>query len=468
VSSVNSKNHHFVSSQDPSEYSRNNSKTRYNSKKLKSKKKKRIVIASTIIGVIVALVIGVFVAMATIFGGMNWGMNNIGLVSTQYADQPFYMVLMGIDSSDERKSEGSGSSDEDFRSDSMILCRVDPKSKKVTMLSIHRDIEVDMGEHGTQKINAAHSLGGPELVIKAVSNLTGLDINHYAEINFDGFKAAVDSLGGVEMNVPMEIADPYAGYVPAGNVTLNGDMALALARSRHSYDDYGDGDKFRAANQRSLLSAIAKKALNSDVVTIANTVTSLAQYIKTDFGLNDMIGLLQLFKGINPDKDIYSAMTPTEGVYKDGGWYEQLDKTKFKKMIDRMEQGLPPSEETVIDESTGAVLSSAGDGGSSSSSSSNSGSSKLSGSIAVRNGTTKEGKAAVASASLAALGFSTSVGNANSLDYTQTIVVYSEDSQKSTAEAIRDNLGCGQVIKNNGEYIFTSDYLVVVGTDYNG
>ena len=71
MSSVNSKNHHFVSSQDPSEYSRNNSKTRYNSKKLKSKKKKRIVIASTIIGVIVALVIGVFVAMATIFGGMN-------------------------------------------------------------------------------------------------------------------------------------------------------------------------------------------------------------------------------------------------------------------------------------------------------------------------------------------------------------------------------------------------------------
>ena len=123
----------------------------------------------------------------------------------------------------------------------------------------------------------------------------------------------------------------------------------------------------------------------------------------------------------------------------------------------RMDEGLPPLEETIIDDATGAVLSTAGK---------SSDEPNFSGSVAVRNGTTTEGVAANASSKISNLGFETNVGNANSLDYTSTVIVFENESQRATAQAIRDALGCGNLIKNNNEYNFTTDYLVVIGTDY--
>ena len=84
----------------------------------------------------------------------------------------------------------------------------------------------------------------------------------------------MDALGGVEVDVPMEINDDDGRRLrsSAGLQTLNGDQALILCRARHAYDDYGDGDRYRAANQRLVLSAIAKKVLASDPATMASTV----------------------------------------------------------------------------------------------------------------------------------------------------------------------------------------------------
>lgn len=310
----------FKPQESLSDYSRRGQQQKYAAaRKAQDKKKRNKKILIIVVSVLAALLAAAGIAFGIISCNMNAGMGNIGLTPTSL-DKPFYMVLMGVDSSDQRKAE-SGGEDTDYRSDSMILARIAANEKKVTLMSIHRDIEMDMGgEYGVQKINASHSIGGPELVVKNVSKLAGVPISHYAEINFDGFTAAVNDLGGVDVNVPIEINDPEAGgYVPAGQQHLNGQEALILARTRHSYDAYGDGDKFRAANQRMLLSAIAQKALDSDIMTIAQTVMDMSGYIKTDLAINDMIGLAQLMKGLNPNKDVYTAMTPTKGVYKNGG-----------------------------------------------------------------------------------------------------------------------------------------------------
>ena len=155
---------------------------------------------------------------------------------------------------------------------------------EVTLISIPRDTQVTIGNHGTQKINAAYAFGGPSGAIDAVSKLAGVPINHYAEIDFDGFKAVVDPLGGITVNVPMEINDDMAGgHVDAGEQALNGEQALILCRSRHNYDNVGDGDGdfIRAANQRMVISTIMKKLMDSDVATLTNTVNTLAQYITT-------------------------------------------------------------------------------------------------------------------------------------------------------------------------------------------
>ncbi len=153
---------------------------------------------------------------------------------------------------------------------------------KLRLFPIPRDTQVTIGNHGTQKINAAYAFGGPSGAIDAVSKLAGVPINHYAEIDFDGFKAVVDALGGITVNVPMEINDDMAGgHVDAGEQTLNGEQALILCRSRHNYDNVGDGDSIRAANQRMVISTIMKKLMDSDVATLTNTVNTLAQYITT-------------------------------------------------------------------------------------------------------------------------------------------------------------------------------------------
>ena len=201
------------------------------------KKKKRKTIALVALAVVLVLVLGgagvAFAYLQTINSNLHKGVTEElkgALVDTQYAGDPFYMLLMGTDGSEERASSAEYEGD-NFRSDSMMLVRVDPEGKKVTMVSLHRDTMVDMGVNGTQKLNAAHSIGGSAYTVQVVSEMAGVDISHYAEIDFDGFKEIVDALGGVEVDVPMEINDNMAGgYVSAGLQTLNGDQALILCR----------------------------------------------------------------------------------------------------------------------------------------------------------------------------------------------------------------------------------------------
>lgn len=434
------------------DYSRNTTARRYSQAHKKNKNKKRTkIIIGIVVGVIALLIAGGIAFASMIANNMHEGMDNIGLTPTSL-NQPFYTLLMGVDASDERKGEGG--TDNDFRSDSIILTRVDPIDKKVTMMSLHRDVEIDMGEHGKQKLNAAHSLGGPELCIKCAEQLCGVKINHYAEANFEGFAQAVDDLGGVEVDVPIDINDVEAGgSVPKGRRNLNGQEALIVCRTRHSFDDVGDGDKYRAANQRMVLTAIAKKALESDIATIAKTVTDLSKYIKTSIPLNDIIGLAQNMKDIDIEKNVYSAMMPTTGVLKDGVWYEEIDEPKFKAMMKRMDEGKPPSLETIVDTTTGVVLAYAGSGDVK---------------VAVKNGTNTEGLAARAAEKIGELGMAPITGNADNANYNKTLIIVMKGDNQEAANKIKETLGVGEIKNNNSnEYSSDADILVILGADYH-
>lgn len=277
------------------------------------------------------------------------------LVETDLTNEPFYMLLMGTDGSSEREEDESfGGS---FRTDSIILARIDPVNKKVSMVSIHRDTMVDMGEYGQQKVNAAHAFGGAALSVKTISDFAGVDISHYAEINFDGFRDIVDALGGVEVDVPVEINDEDAGgHLDAGLQTLNGEQALILCRSRNTYADSADPDSMRAANQRLVLSAIAEKILSSDVATIANSVTAISKYVTTDLDVSDIIGLAQAMRGMDTSTDFYTAMDPVTNKLIGDGWYTYSNEEEWKAMMKRMDEGLPPSEDAIIDEKTGTIV----------------------------------------------------------------------------------------------------------------
>lgn len=270
--------------------------------------------------------------------------------------EPFYCLIMGIDKSEERENSAEFEGDT-FRSDSMILARIDPTQKTVSLVSIERDTYVYIDGYGANKINAAASLGGASLTVDTIEEFAGVNISHYVSIDFDGFKAAVDGLGGIEVDVPMEIDDDEAGgHVDAGLQTLNGEQALILCRSRHAYDDYGSGDYYRMANQRLVLGAIAKKLLSSDVTTMTSTLSAMADYITTDMDVQDIITVATEMRGIDVDNDIWSAMNPTISAYENDVWIEYSDNTAWRRMMERVDAGLPPYEDEGRNANTGGTL----------------------------------------------------------------------------------------------------------------
>ena len=193
-------------------YSVRSSGARYAAASKRRRRKRRIAAGITAVAVVLVVVLGgVFGLFGTINNALHSGLDSSlwGVLNKTQSGEPFYMLLMGTDESEDRQD------DEElaglFRTDTIILARVDPKQQALTLVSIPRDTQVDLGEYGEQKINAAHTFGGATLAVQAVEELTGVPISHYAEIDFDGFLGLVDALGGVEVDVPMAIDDEDAG-----------------------------------------------------------------------------------------------------------------------------------------------------------------------------------------------------------------------------------------------------------------
>lgn len=289
------------------------------------------------------------------------------LVETTAGD-PFYLLLLGVDKDQGRieDTENYGEDEHAYRSDSIMLCRIDPKNVKVTMVSIHRDTAINMDEHGLQKINAAYAFGGPAYTTQVVSEFADVPISHYAEVDLDRFISIVDQVGGVTVDLPVPVYDPEFTQLdlPAGKQTLNGDEAALLCRCRHGYDQYGDGDRYRAANQRMVFSEIIKKVLASDPATMAATVATMAESVTTDLSIPDILDLASQMRSLNVEEDIMSGMEPTDGVFADDAWYEACLVDQWRKMMTRVDQGLPPyDEESGERDSTDGVAGSVGANG---------------------------------------------------------------------------------------------------------
>ena len=268
--------------------------------------------------------------------------------------QPFYMLLVGTDKDSYR--EETGETGGVYRTDSIILARVDPIQAKLTLVSIQRDTLVDLGsDYGEQKINAAYALGGPPMLIKAVSGLAGVNISHYAEIDLDQFISVVDAIGGITVNVPVDCYDPdYTGAdIKAGVQTLNGDDALKLCRARHAYDQYGAGDYYRTANQRMVLGAILKKSLSGNPFTFLAVMNAGSSSVNTTLTGFDLMFLGLRFVGFNADNNLYSALEPTVSSYENNTWYERVNEEAWTTMMSRVDQGLSPYEDASQDTTAG-------------------------------------------------------------------------------------------------------------------
>ena len=196
------------------------------------------------------------------------------------------ILVLGADAGSKSRQGTQG------RSDTIILIRTDPDNHKIALLSIPRDLRVEIPRHGTQKINAAYAFGGPTLAVKTVERVTGLRMNHVVVVDFSTFGEVVDALGGVTINVPHPILSNkfecprhtqaqcarWPGWrFRKGPQEMNGRTALIYSRIRENKLDPSESDFTRGERQQAVIQAMADET------------TSFSTFLKAPFIGDDLV-----------------------------------------------------------------------------------------------------------------------------------------------------------------------------------
>ncbi len=330
------------------------------------------------------------------------------------------------------------------------------------MISIPRDMRAEIPGHGHRKINDAYAYGEEQLAIDSVEKLTGQKINYYMGVDFRGFKRIVDAMGGVWIDVPVEIndtqADPSKGnkysHVDSGYQLLDGNHAITFVRARHQF---ADQDFTRMKNQQRFFRAIADQiATKTSVAKIPRIVSTSARYISTNMSLMEMLRTAQAMKGAG-SKNVYTTTLP-------GSWrtpYIWPDEAGMKKILAKFEAGEPfkAKKKPKASSSTSSTTDAAPAAPKAKKPSEIT--------VTIRNGAGIAGCAKQAASILKAQAFKVKdVGNANQFVYDKTLVIYKKD--KGAAERVLSALPPGtKLVESRGMYAFDTDVLMVVGKDWD-
>ena len=230
-------------------------------------------------------------------------------INTGLSPEWMNILLLGVD----QRVQG-----ESCRSDTMIICSINTETSEVKLTSLMRDMAVEFDDlganNGTYRLNAANYFGGPELTMKTINELLGLNIEKYVMVNFTGFTQICEALGGIEMDITeaekeqinlnvwsqlqiayengwdesnLTDANGYLGPNDYGeNIHLNGRQALAYARIRKI-----DSDWERTNRQRKVLVAMMDKMRGTNMLQLLQLGGSLMQYVETNMTLEEIISI---------------------------------------------------------------------------------------------------------------------------------------------------------------------------------
>lgn len=252
-------------------------------------------------------------------------------------------------------------------SDTIIACSYNPKTQKVSMLSIPRDTYVTNGNYKYSVYNKINSLysGGetPEKTVQAVNEITGLDLKYYILVDTEALIKLVDLIGGVEFDVPdnMNYDDPSQDlhiHLTKGYQKLTGKQAEGVVRFRHNNDgtsysyEYGNEDYGRMRTQRNLIIAVAKQTIRlKNITEIKNIMNIMKEDVKTNIDFNKIIDYIPY--AVNVDMETIQAeqlpgVSENRGGY---GWFFYYDEEKTAEVVDRLFNENPiPEENTAVTE----------------------------------------------------------------------------------------------------------------------
>jgi LCP family protein required for cell wall assembly len=218
------------------------------------------------------------------------------------------ILLLGIDKRDDEPVAGT-------RSDTVMLVSIDPQTKSAALVSIPRDLWVDIPgctardgcSSGQQRINVAHAVGGPDMSRRTVTANFGVPLQYYARVDFRGFEQLIDASGGVVIDVDWPVKDDEYPtedygyqriYFAPGPQLMDGRSALQYARSRHGMSDFA-----RASRQQKVLVSLRNRALQLNMLSRGPELIGIVQRsLSTDLNAVQMLSLAKLISQIEREK----------------------------------------------------------------------------------------------------------------------------------------------------------------------
>ncbi|HSJ44166.1 MAG TPA: LCP family protein [Euzebyales bacterium] len=208
------------------------------------------------------------------------------------------------------------------RADTIMLVHLPADRRHVYLVSFPRDSWVPIDGHGEAKVNAALSFGGPPLLIATIEQMTGVRIDHYAALDFEGFESMTDALDGVDVRVAQTVSDPKRDTVwTEGSHHLGGEEALKFVRQRHNLPG---GDFDRIKRQQAFLKALAGRAVDRDVLINPVRLNAFLEALTKAVSVDDTVAVSNLrslvvqMRSVRPD-DIAFMTVPTAGTGTEDG-----------------------------------------------------------------------------------------------------------------------------------------------------
>lgn len=287
-------------------------------KKKKSRFKRFLIKVAILVAVCAALH---YYAVGVIYDKMNYveTASNAGGKAPIKEDGVVNILLIGNDS---RENDGDG------RSDAMILLSISNNTKKIYMTSLLRDMYVEIPGHDGNRLNAAYSFGGPELLMDTIEENLGITVNHYVQVNFEAFANLVDAVGGVDLELSSEEVEYVNAYLweynilteqpegthymdtsLSGMLHLNGPQALAYSRNRYLGTDFG-----RTERQRKVLGEVIGKLPKAMIKNPKGVMDGILPNLTTNLTQNECYQL-SFMAGKLLTYDLEQGSIPIEGSY---------------------------------------------------------------------------------------------------------------------------------------------------------
>lgn len=235
---------------------------------------------------------------------MDWDQNDEVITKQEHI---INILLIGQD-----RRPGQGRQ----RSDVMLLCTVNTKTKELTMTSFLRDLYVPIPGYDDNRLNACYAFAGMKLLNKCLENNFGVLVDGNLEVDFDGFAQIIDLMGGVDMYLTQAEADfmwRHGGYrVNAGMNHLDGKKALLYTRNRY----VGNGDFSRTERQRKVMTALVEKSKSMSLSQMKELVETMLPMITTDLSNKEIMSYMMEILPLMSELKIKTQTIPAEGTYK--------------------------------------------------------------------------------------------------------------------------------------------------------